>query len=236
MRIRVISKVLWTLEYIFFYPKLKKALSRIKQIEGYDNLKNSVILDIGGHLGQTVKIFSKIFKNSNIYSFEPNPIIFKTLEKLNSKNIHCLNFGVGSQVCESDFFVSKFSETSSFNLPNPESKWNILKSKILGLGSTEMYKKIKIKVISVDFFVEQNKIPEIFLLKIDVEGSELEVLKGCIKSLTNKKIKYIQLEELRNDLYKDNSSEINELLNEVGMQKMYSIKHPVGNFYEHIYG
>jgi hypothetical protein len=99
-----------------------------------------------------------------------------------------------------------------------------------------MYNKIKIKLITVDHFIEQNELLEIFLLKIDVEGSELDVLKGSFNSLICGKIKYIQLEELRNDLYKSNFLEIDLLLMKAGKRRMYSIRHPVGNFYEHIYG
>ena len=236
MRIKFISKIFWVLEYLFFYPRLKKIYYRINKTQNTDNLTTQNIFDIGAHKGQTVNFFTKVFPKAKIYSFEPNPEAFQVLKKFNSNNISCLNVGFGSKVGETDFFVSKFSETSCLNLPAEDSKWNSFKLKILGLKAAEMYNKIKIKLITVDHFIEQNELLEIFFLKIDVEGSELDVLKGSFNSLSRGKIKYIQLEELRNDLYKSNFLEIDLLLMKVGKRRMYSIRHPVGNFYEHIYG
>ena len=40
----------------------------------------------------------------------------------------------------------------------------------------------------------ENKIDQITFLKIDVEGFELDVLKGCVEFLQNKRIEVIQLE------------------------------------------
>jgi len=236
MRIQIISKVFWAFEYIFFYPRLKKVLNKIKIMGSYDDLDGTTILDVGGHSGQTINIFKKIFRKSMIYSFEPNPVIFKKLKKLNSKNVICSNVGIGSRVEESEFYVSKFSEASSLRLPSPNSKWNLLKLKVLGLNYSEMYNKIEINLITIDHFMEQNTLSDIFLLKIDVEGSELEVLKGALGSLSSKRIKFIQLEELRNDSYEDSFFEIDNLLVSMGMHKLFSIRHPVGNFFEHIYG
>jgi len=236
MRIEIISKLFWVLEYLFFYPKLKKVFYNIKKKENNNNLTKYNILDIGAHKGQTVNFFTKVFPQAKIYSFEPNPEAFKVLEKFNSNNISCFNIGFGSKIGETDFFVSKFSETSCLNLPDEDSKWNLFKLKLLGLDATEMYNKIKVELLTVDHFIEQNKLLEIFLLKIDVEGSELDVLKGSFNSLSSGKIKYIQLEELKNDLYKNNFLEIDLLLMKVGKRRLYSIRHPVGNFYEHIYG
>src|SRR5690606_7492374 len=48
--------------------------------------------------------------------------------------------------------------------------------------------------ITIDYFLEDNKIEIVDFVKIDVEGAELDVLNGAIKSMTLKKIKFLQVE------------------------------------------
>ena len=49
-----------------------------------------------------------------------------------------------------------------------------------------------------------------FLLKIDAEGNELEVLKGCKLLIKKKKIKSIYIEILNHNLYKNYSKKLIE--------------------------
>ena len=51
-----------------------------------------------------------------------------------------------------------------------------------------------IELYNLDEYVKSNNIPYIILLKIDVEGYELEVLKGGSSVLGEGRIKYIQFE------------------------------------------
>jgi FkbM family methyltransferase len=52
----------------------------------------------------------------------------------------------------------------------------------------------EVELIDLDGFIESNNIQEVSLLKIDTEGNELEVLRGCIKSISSGKIKAIHFE------------------------------------------
>tara|TARA_Y100000766_G_scaffold230591_1_gene204452 strand:+ start:152 stop:490 length:339 start_codon:yes stop_codon:yes gene_type:complete len=49
-------------------------------------------------------------------------------------------------------------------------------------------------VITIDEFIKTNKIPKVGLLKIDVEGFEVEVLKGCLNSFNSGLIDAVILE------------------------------------------
>jgi hypothetical protein len=68
---------------------------------------------------------------------------------------------------------------------------------IFGKIKNIIHKRRKIKTISLDSFLNKKKIL-VDLLKIDVEGSELKVLKGCEKNI--KKIKVILIEILNHNL------------------------------------
>ena len=76
MKIRplIISKLLLLIEDLFFYPKLKKHLST--HIDD-----NSIIFDVGANKGQSIRFFRSISKYAKIFSFEPNPTLFKYLQQ-----------------------------------------------------------------------------------------------------------------------------------------------------------
>ena len=54
--------------------------------------------------------------------------------------------------------------------------------------------KYRVSTITLDSFVKKNKIKSIDLLKIDIEGSEYELLKGAKNMLKRGKIKIILVE------------------------------------------
>ena len=230
MRIRVISRLLWTVEYLFFYPKLKRSVSKLPL-----PLCQPVIFDVGANSGQSLKFFRKIFKESRIYYFEPNPFVYLDLIKNSSENTFCYSFALGEVNAKADLFISKFSESSTLNSPNESSRWYRLKQKILGLGESEITNKLEVDVKTIDSVIVDLGLEEIFILKIDVEGAELRVLQGAIDSLSRGKISYIQFEELRNDLYPNNLIEIRKLLISCNFEELFCIKHSFGNFYEHFY-
>ena len=98
-----------------------------------------------------------------------------------------------------------------------------------------MYFPITVHRNTIDKVLVELDVSEIFLLKIDVEGAELNVLKGAKQTLKNKRIAYVQLENHRDDLRDDNSMEIEKFLNSFGLIKSRQVKHSFGNYYEDIY-
>jgi len=74
------------------------------------------------------------------------------------------------------------------------------------------------------------------LLKIDVEGHELDCLMG-LSSQSAAKIKYIQLEQHVSDMYlrKTGFDEIHAHLDHLGFHEIKRFKHGFGGFYEIIF-
>jgi len=100
------------------------------------------------------------------------------------------------------FYENKLTSTSTFsksiNTPFSKIKNLILNSKNLYID------KYPINVRTLDEIFINKKIDNIFL-KIDVEGFELNVLKGA-KKLLSKKVKFILIEKHFFQLYKGNST------------------------------
>ena len=62
------------------------------------------------------------------------------------------------------------------------------------LQSTKDYIKYKVYTSTLDKFVKKNNIKSIDILKVDIEGSEYEFLKGTKNTLKKSKIKIILIE------------------------------------------
>ena len=60
--------------------------------------------------------------------------------------------------------------------------------------NTDNYQSYKVPTITLDSFVKKEKIKFISVLKIDVDGSEKQVLNGAKKNLKKNKIKIILIE------------------------------------------
>ena len=150
--------------------------------------ENVVIFDVGAYEGETVLDYFALFgKKSKIYAFEPFPKKFKKLEGATTayQNIKVYNFALGNKTDTVDFYVNNFHATNSLLKSDPKSQeeW--------GKGLMETQKVIKVKMNTIDRFVEEKKIDQIDILKLDTQGSEHLVLEGARNSIKNGKIKLI---------------------------------------------
>ena len=67
-------------------------------------------------------------------------------------------------------------------------------------------KKFEVSISKLDEYTKKNKIKFIDILKIDTQGYELEILKGSLNLIENKKINCIILEIILSDTYNQNFS------------------------------
>lgn len=236
--IATISKIIWFIESLFFYPKLRHMYCNIINSE-MENNSGGVIFDIGGNKGQSVTFFKKLFPNSSIYVFEPQESTYKKLLALISKkqfkNIHTYNVGISSNRGHLDFYESILDETSSFDKPDPNSRYLKEKNRILLTKNQNVKPPKQVEVTTVDIKCRELRIAAINIMKVDVEGHELEVLRGATEVLLAHSVKFLQIERHLDDMRKDNTESISRLLKDYGYSKIIEIKHPFGAFYEDLY-
>jgi FkbM family methyltransferase len=76
----------------------------------------------------------------------------------------------------------------------------------LNKPSSEDSKSEDIEVKTIDCVINDYKTPSIELLKIDVEGYEIEVLNGAYKSLAEKNVNFSYLETCLDDRFNSTQS------------------------------
>ncbi len=161
---------------------------------------NEILIDIGANIGNHSIYFSEYFKK--IYAYEPNPATFQLLN-FNSKFVCKKN----------NIFPKMIGLSNKKNLLNFEiNNSNLGASKIIKNKSQSKRQIISIKVDKLDdIFSDANKVA---VIKIDVEGHELEALKGAEKLIIKNK-PYIIFEQHAGEI-KNGSSETIEFLKKFG--------------------
>lgn len=148
--------------------------------------KNTVIFDVGANKGEYTCLLNELLpKNVTIYSFEPSHATFLELqEKISDKNrIKLNNFGFSDRSEK----VYLYSDKKGSGLAS------VYHRKLDHFG-IKLDKKEFVEMKTIDEFCLLEKINRIKFLKIDVEGHEIDVLKGSKHMLRGKKIDYIQFE------------------------------------------
>tara|TARA_B100000315_G_C14558055_1_gene579160 strand:+ start:1217 stop:1936 length:720 start_codon:yes stop_codon:yes gene_type:complete len=158
-----------------------------------------LILDIGAHVGESVEFFKHVFPKCKIHSFEPFLESYKELCKLQYSEFIPINKAVSSKSGEKELFVYNIPHLNSLNRINIDSKDSIHYAKEV----TE--KKVQVKTITLDDYIDENNINKIDIIKIDVQGSEADVLIGG-RSKCLKVTKLVTLEISLFDFYEKKSS------------------------------
>lgn len=146
------------------------------------------IFDVGANVGQYQRAMLKRLRISNfkVHCFEPSPSTFNVLKKnTTDKRVKINNFGLGEKDAQLPLFrTGELSALSSLYKKEAGDYYNI--------ETMEEQEVVEIKTL--DGYCEEFKINFIHLLKIDVEGNELNVLQGAKNTLAQGKIKYVQFE------------------------------------------
>lgn len=136
--------------------------------------KKSIVMDCGANVGYITNLFA--MTGAKVFAFEPDPIAFSRLYKRckNKKNVICLQ----KAVWDKNGIIQLYSHKEGHDI-------------CLTVGSSIIAEKINInnqtaqsvEVIDIiKFMKDQNKM--IDLVKLDVEGAEIEILKKIISTNT----------------------------------------------------
>lgn len=134
------------------------------------------IYDVGGWMGYwTENMSNGILNEKEFIVFEGNPYYQETLSRLNRKVfIDVLSHKQGLEV---EYYDAPLSGESYYKEKTNYYKDHIPKKRITN---------------TLDNIIEQNNLNLPDFIKIDTQGSELDILKGGVKAINNAKIVYTE--------------------------------------------
>jgi len=145
---------------------LRNAITLVRKHKGLSN--KAVIFDVGANFGYLSLVWAKsIAQNGRVIAFEPNLIVQNSFKKsIQANNLESVvelrNLAVGKKDGTIEIFLS--STTSNTLRENIETNNSNI-----------------IEMVTLDSFAKRNEIERCDLVKIDVDGIELDILKGGIQ-------------------------------------------------------
>lgn len=140
--------------------------------------KNGIVLDIGANLGSFTLPLAKANPHLTFHSFEPQRIIYYQLcgnTLINGcDNVHCHNFGLSDERKRFDIELPDYANETNIGAFSIDKEVRETEYECPTKGATEPM---------VVFPLDDGQHKDVRLLKIDVEGHELEVLEGATKTL-----------------------------------------------------
>ncbi|NQT06171.1 MAG: FkbM family methyltransferase [Candidatus Omnitrophica bacterium] len=172
------------------------------------------VFDIGAHIGlYSLPASREIAGDGYIYAFEPSKANREYLEKhmrFNGiDNVRIYPFLIGERSEDNVSFYENLNEPDDMNA-----------AKVI--KNHKMYNKVYRKQVSLDDFCrDENIIPEV--IKIDVEGAEIEVLKGAEKMLKkNRPVLFLSVHPKRLSALGSSIDKLTELVHSIGY-KAYDV-------------
>ena len=192
----------------------KNEENEIKLVKNF--IKNDTdTLDIGVYRGVYSYEMSKYSKT--VHAFEPNPIIYKDLDKNLKKivkNINLYNFALSNK--NEDIELKIPIRDLNSNKENYEEYYQLGKATIHKENELKNFEKCKIISKKIDDLDFKNKIS---FIKIDVEGHEKEVIEGGVKTI--QKNKPVLLIEIEKQYSKRNVSDTINFINSLGFTSYF---------------
>lgn len=146
--------------------------------------RGSTVVDIGANLGSfSLFVCSAGFECREVYAFEPVPKTFKKLQENLAQNrfrAHVQRLAFGA--------VESPEVAIAYNSDSPST------ASVVGAGPCVGESTVTARFTTIDRFFETSGLRQVDLLKLDVEGYELEVIRGGERTFRDGWIRAICLE------------------------------------------
>ena len=179
-----------------------------------------IVLDCGANVGDVTSKFAR--SGATVYAFEPNKSCFDILMKRFAlmPNVYCFNNGIMDRNCQLDLVT-----------PEPHAGFDALDTtvaasfKIEGLRSDHyQIKSESVACLDVDHFIRSLG-KRVRLMKIDIEGSEIEVINRLIDTKAIDLIDYLVVETHEKQMphLLDKTNALRSRINSLGLDKKINL-------------
>lgn len=145
------------------------------------------VFDVGAHLGDRSSAFAAL--GAQVVALEPQPRLFAWLQRLtrNGGRVTCLPLAVGAEPGRLTLASSRVNPT----VASLSDAWREqVSSRQAGFAEVDWDERLSVEVTTLDALIERYGEPS--FCKIDVEGFELEVLRGLSRPLAALSVEFVQ--------------------------------------------
>ena len=176
------------------------------------------VLDIGAHTGQFYKWAKSAWPYCNVFMIEANPLHQNTLLNLtaNTKDEYLIS-ALGDKEREVTFYTRSDKPHTEGNSYYKEANyWDI----------PQLVQEETVTLKKLDDLFDEEKVFD--LVKMDTQGSELDILKGGKKLITKATAVILEVAYIEYNLGAPTSDEVIKHMNSIGFEEIMSI----GEHYE----
>jgi len=133
-----------------------------------------VVIDAGAYIGDTAKLFQKVYGAGRVFAIEPDEINYQQMKSL------CAKWGLVKQIVPIQAATGRAEGTMKL--------WGqgVGTSAIRKAGLADMDSK-ETPIITVDGLVAKHALNNVALLKLDVEGSEYDTILGARNTISEQR-------------------------------------------------
>lgn len=170
-------------------------------------VRSKIILDVGANIGSTALMMAHANPNAVIHTFEPHRGNF-------AKALHNLSLNNFKQIIFHPFGLGNKSEIKKlYEVADENSGMNRILDQEVSWPFTE------IEIITMDAFTKEHGIDKVDLIKIDVEGYEMNVLYGAEQTLKRFPVLFIELDDNNLRIHHFNAAMLVDHLKSAGYNK-----------------
>jgi len=175
-----------------------------------------IVMDVGAQIGYFSCLFSQLVgPTGRVISFDPDsrtiPYFNSNIQKYALNNITFFQKGVWD----------KKTILKLYPHPNLGSS-SVVPEQILASSLVYPMQPVEVELNTIDYFVEELKLPTVDFIKMDIEASEIRALRGAHQTLTNiKPALAIAAYHMNPDTGKETSSTIDQILKQEYGYKTY---------------
>ena len=166
-----------------------------------------IIFDVGANKGDITRLYRSRFPNSVIYAFEPFPPSYAQLVESTREDssVFAQPVALGKETGTIVMQVNTSSATNSLLETEQvaEAYW--------GHGQVQTISRVEVEVTTLDDFCRKHTVEHIDILKLDTQGTEIQILRGARRMFSEGRVTLVYTEMISAPTYKG-QGKLHELL------------------------